>query len=370
MWRQVELGRRNLISVVSLISLLVALLAGTTLVQAGDSAKFGIRPATTGAENTKSGYFILKGEPGKTLRDAIVVANNGPTTLKLQVYAVDATTSQQGGAAYLNVGEPSREVGSWIKLEASEVEVAPNKQMTIPFTITIPSQVRGGQHLGGIAVQLADGADATASSGSPQAGFGITSLTRGLTAVLINVGEATGNASLRINGAQIIQVDGQPTLSLALQNDGNSLIKPKGEVSITNTSGKTIVTNQLALDTFVPQTSINYHLSLDQLTTAGTYNLHASLDFGGNAPAIFDGPLVIEAKPQAANKTASSATNPVATVVSSSAPALANNAVAISQASSDGNNGMLIPILLGVCATLLLVTVGLVGVVVRSRKRF
>src|SRR5206468_2391524 len=89
------------------------------------------------------------------------------------------------------------------------------------------------------------------------------------------------------------------TLTLAIQNDGNALIKPQGNVTVLDSAGTPVLNSALALDTLVPQSSIAYPVQADPPATPGTYKVRATLDFGGAAPAVFEGPLTVSAKPTA-----------------------------------------------------------------------
>ena len=350
-------GRRNLIGAIFSSLLLMGMLTSLSSVYAADEPQFGIRPANLGADAATSGYFTLKAQAGETLKDAVIVANPGTVPIKVALYPVDATSGRGGGAVYMGGADPRKGVGAWITLEATTVEVAPQKQETIPFTLTVPKETRASQYLGGIAIQLDRGAvTATQEAGS----FGVTTVTRALTAVLVNVGEVTTMPSLRIAGAQVTDVDGLPTLTLSVQNDGATLVKSHGDVTITDATGKTVLTSQLTLDTLIPQTTIAYPVQEEPPTTPGAYHVHATLDFGGNAPAVFDGPVVVTARPTAAPAAPSGRARPTA----AAAP------VAVG-ASAKGSGGIspLVAVLSGLIGAFAVIVVGLIALLARSRQR-
>lgn len=320
---------------------------------AADEPQFGIRPANPSADGAAGGYFTLKAQPGDTLKDAVIIANPGTVPITVALYPVDATSGQGGGAVYMGSTDPRTGVGAWITLEATTIAVAPQKQETVPFTLTVPKASHGGQYLGGIAIQLDRGANAaTQQAGS----FGITTVTRALTAVLVNVGEITAAPSLRITGARIADVDGLPTLTLAIQNDGTTLVKSHGDVTVTDASGKVVLSSQLTLDTLVPQTTIAYPVQADPPATPGTYRVRATLDFGGSTPAVFEGPVVVTTQPTAAAAPSARA-RPAPATAAASAPTK--------------NSGLspLVAILSGLVGAFAVATIGLVIFVVRSQKR-
>jgi hypothetical protein len=173
-----------------------------------------------------------------------------------------------------------------------------------------------------------------------------------------------------------------------------------------------VMTSKLALDTFLPQDSIDYNVT-NKLPAPGTYKVHASLDFGGSAPAVYDGQVEVKAPPVNA---AAPATTP-ATQASANQPASANQGAAnasgqtaatantggqvAANANTGGaaagtgvsmklpfvgttnsnnaspaavtpgseNNSMLVGILIGLAAMLGLSTLGLGGYVLRNRTK-
>jgi len=342
------------------IILLLGMVVSLSSAQAADEPQFGIRPANPSADTATSGYFTLKAEAGATLNDAVVVANPGTVPIKVALYPVDATSGQGGGAVYMGNTDPRKGVGAWITLEKAVVEVAPQKQETIPFTITIPKETRASQYLGGIAVQLDRGASAaTQEPGS----FGVTTVTRALTAVLVNVGEIAATPSLRITGAQVTDVDGLPTLTLAVQNDGTTLVKSHGDVTMTDAAGKTVLSSQLTLDTLVPQTTIDYPIQEEPPTALGTYHVHAMLDFGGNAPAVFDGPVVVTARPTTAPAAPSGRARPTPAAARAAAPAV------VSTSAQRGGISPLVAFLSGLIGAFAMAMIGVIFLLTRSRKR-
>jgi hypothetical protein len=352
--------------------LLLGLLVGVPAVHADDAApQFGIRPANPTAETSTGGYFTLKAQPGETVKDAVLVANPGTVPVKILLYAVDATSGQNGGAVYMNNDDPRKDVGAWITLEQTSVDVPPQKQTTVNFTMALPKDVRTGQHLGGIVAQLVQGGNATAlNPGQQGAGFGITTVTRALTAMLVDVGGQPSAPSLKINGAQIATVDGLPTLTLSLQNDGNALIKPQGSVTVLDPSGKTVMNTALSLDTLVPQSTIAYPVQADPPATPGTYKVHATLDFGGAAPAVFDGPITVTIAPTATPATSGrTRATPQANAGGAAANAPGAGAVITNADATPGGTSPLIPILGGVIGGFAILTVGLGVFIARSRKR-
>jgi hypothetical protein len=340
-----------------LVAIVVVLMTFGFAQAADPPAQFGIRPANPGSDKSTSGYFVLKANPGETLHDSVVIANPGTIPVSILLYPVDAATGDSGGAVYLNNSDARKDVGSWVTLDASQVDVPPSQQATVSFTIAVPAGARGGDHLGGIVAELARAPTPTpgAAGSNAQAGFGVTTVTRAVTAVLLTVGSA-GTPSLKITGAKTVELAGYPTLVLSLQNDGSALVKPQGTVSLTDAAGKTALSTQLKIDTVVPQTSIDYPVQVDLPAQAGTYQVHASLDYGGTAPAVLEGSVVVAAP----------APDATAVVVGGRTRAPLTNQVG---ATVPSGLSPIVLVLAGVLGTLLIVAIGLGLNLWRSRRR-
>ena len=205
---------------------------------------------------------------------------------------VDASSNQNSGPYYFEKDTQQRDVGSWIILEKEQIQLAPKQQTTLKVTLNIPKDTKAGQHLGGIVVQEATTTTSnnTTDTAEPkQSSFGVKTISRVVMPVLVNVG-AIPAPSLKIKSTGVNQVvNASPVLTLMLQNDGGSLIKPKGDILVTDNAGTTVLSQSLSLDSIIPGTSINYPVQANLPKVPGTYKVHASLDFGGTAPAVYDG---------------------------------------------------------------------------------
>ncbi|GAA3850736.1 hypothetical protein GCM10022243_15720 [Saccharothrix violaceirubra] len=134
-----------------LLVLVVFLLGITTPASAQESVTWGVRPAgTDGRPNY--GYSAA---PGDTIRDAVAIANHGDRPITLLVYAADGFTTTSGQLDLLPAGQPSTDLGTWVALAQSQVEVPARSAVEVPFTITVPADAGPGDHSGGIVTSLA-----------------------------------------------------------------------------------------------------------------------------------------------------------------------------------------------------------------------
>ncbi len=138
-------------------------------------------------------------------------------------------------------------------------------------------------------------------------------------------------------------------------------------MTLTDTAGKVVLSSQLTLDTLVPQTTIAYPVQADPPTTPGTYQVRATLDFGGSAPTVFEGPVIVTARPTATPAPAAPAgrTRPT----QATAPNAPNASVTANAPTKSGGISSTTVILGGVIGLLLITVASLTLVVLRSKQR-
>jgi hypothetical protein len=224
----------------------------TAAPRAEAKAVFSVQPA----KKTKIGYFVLTGRPGATIQSSVRVLNVGDQEGAADLYAVDGTTGQTSGAVYRSRQEPRKDVGSWLHLSKTSVTLAPGAAGSIPFTVSVPSDATAGQHLGGIVVQRSISANKTVRS-TKNSSFRVKIQELSVVAVQVNLPGAQvvkmAITSLRPSG-----IPGRQDLLIGLSNLGNVLLRGRGSLTVTDSSGKRLRHQDFPLDTFVSRTHIDF----------------------------------------------------------------------------------------------------------------
>ncbi len=266
----------------SIVGMLIiaALLAGTfgsSPAHAADGRpKFGLRPVLYDASNpvTKS-YFVFDSRPGTILHNRVRVTNSGTATGTAILYAVDATTGQTSGTVYLSHNDVRRDVGAWITLRMQSITLAPGQSRIVPFQVTTPKIVRPGQHVGGI---VAESMMPESASQSNSLQIQIQNLT--ILAVQVNLPGAQLE-QLVATGIQPGGANNYQTLLVGLRNTGTMMLKPHGTLQVTDAQGSLLQTLPLKLDTFLPQTAIDYPVYLQKKALGvGSYRATLTLIYG------------------------------------------------------------------------------------------
>jgi hypothetical protein len=231
--------------------------------------------SSTPGTPASASYFVFGGQPGGTIADKVRVTNTGTVRGTAALYAVDATTGQTSGAVYLSRTAPKQEVGAWVTLSVAQVTLNPGQSQTIAFQVAVPQSARPGQHLGGIVAENSAMQQAS-NGGSVQ--INIQQLS--IIAVQINL---PGTLVEQLTAQQVTPggEHSYQVLYVGLHNTGTQMIKPYGTLQIADGEGHTLKTMQLKLDTFVPQTAIEYPVYVPgQALGVGQYQATLTLQYG------------------------------------------------------------------------------------------
>jgi hypothetical protein len=255
-------------------ALLVALcVAGafhpSTIYAAGNDAIFGLHPITNDP------YFIFNTHPGTTLQSSFRITNSGTTTGTATLSAVDATTGQTSGTVFLSTSAKQHKIGTWISLSAQRLTLVPRESRIVTFKVIIPNDARPGQHIGGI-VAASEMQKPVNNKNNIQ--INIQNLS--ILAVQVNLpGQAI--EELTASGIQAGGANGHQNVSIGLNNTGNVLLKPTGSLRLFTNQGQILQVIPIKLDTFLPDTSINYPIYLQKKALgSGTYQATLDLTYG------------------------------------------------------------------------------------------
>ena len=242
-------------------------------------AKFALKPLFYDpSQPLTQTYFIFDTKPGSVIQSRVMVSNAGTVTGTAHLFVVDATTAQTSGAVYLNNDAPRKDVGNWVTLGTQQLTLYPGQSQTVSFRLTIPNNVRPGTHLGGIAVE--NMAQASNSQAPKKNAPTIHIKTRTVIAIQINL-PGTPVEQIAGTGIQAGGQNGYQQLLVGLSNTGTVMLKPSGTLQIANSQSHVLKEVALKLDTFLPQTSINYPVAITgQALMPDSYQATLTLTYG------------------------------------------------------------------------------------------
>lgn len=257
----------------SIAALLVVAAAAVATQPAGAAeapkAVFGLRAG----DNPKLGYFVYPLEPGASRSGTIIVSNVGTASGDVRLFAADATTGPTSGTVY-RTSSRATGPGTWVHLSQTRLTLAPGAHASVPFTVEVPVSAPPGQWVAGIAAESPQ-TSATRATGSKRS---VTIRVRSLTivAVQVNVPGPTKQGFV-IGRVHAGGSGGYQQVFVHVANAGNVLSRPQGTVTVAQANGSHRQLLRYSMDTFLPQTAIDYPLLLRSALPAGTYRADIAL---------------------------------------------------------------------------------------------
>lgn len=226
----------------SLVKLLVAgaavagisltLLSGLAFAAQGN---VGGRPANVDSNNPRTNdIFIHELDLGETASDTALLVNNTDEEKVLHVYAVDGMTTNTGALTCKQLAEEKTDAGKWIKVDESEVTLAPQSQQEVDFTVTVPKKADVGEHNACLVYQV--------QQEEPEQQGGISVSTRSATRVVVTV-PGDLKKELIIEDFDITAENGQHTYKIDVKNNGNVSADAVVAVSLTGIFGEEAFSN-------------------------------------------------------------------------------------------------------------------------------
>jgi hypothetical protein len=263
--------------VLRLLPLCIASVFAITPVASGQEEErpFLVHPAKGSQTSQEGDYFVLKGSPGRTIRQGLVLRNITQKPLVLTVVPIDAVTNTFGNVAYTEIGVTPEEVGAWITLEQERMSVPPDGTRTVGFRVEIPDDAREGVNLGALGIQV---------PGDPSVG-------RAVVAVQVNA-PGPRTAELIVSGVKPRAKEGALFLDVSIENRGSSFASGSGLLRLKEDRFE----HPIEIDTFVPGTDIGFPVLWTREPSPGRYAAEVRIEYGGGRVAEWTGTFTVGEK--------------------------------------------------------------------------
>jgi hypothetical protein len=209
----------------------------------------GIVPAhpNPSVKFSDSWYFYNLGL-GESKRDSVKLINNSDQTAVVRLMAEDGLVTSDGSFALMPHDQPNRDMGLWIKLSATEVEIPPKSEKLVPFTIAVPENADVGDHSAGIAMQEVEVVD---DNVIPTTGIKVVTRigVRMYETVPGEVKKSYGITQLnyQFGGTgvsnffkDLLDINKRTVFFIGIKNEGNVAINPLVTLDIKNIFGRTV----------------------------------------------------------------------------------------------------------------------------------
>ena len=331
-----------------LATVLLALVLAPLAAAAPKSAVFGLRAVG----NPKLGYFVYSLAPGSVQQGGVIISNSGTATGTVKLFAADATTGRTTGTVYLTDRKATK-VGAWISLSSTSLTLKPGQNHPVRFTVRVPANAKPGQWVGGVVAETSRQVTGPKSKQKASVQIKIRDLT--IVAVQVNV-PGPPVIDFKIGGVKTGGQRGFQEVVTHIENTGNVLVKPTGTVTVLSKQGKVLQVLTFKMDTFLPETAIDYPTLLKKALPPGDYSAQVALSIPGASGAA--------AKVVTAHPTFSISKEDVKQVFTSAAPQTPPPGTTDSSSVSDKPWPLIAAVAGGVVALLLLL-----WLLVRRRKR-
>lgn len=292
--RAIRASRKVLLwlSACAMAALVVPLVASPA--QASEAAtsagapSFIFAPYNEATQGVIRASFHYTMRPGSTVADTLVLANPTSYEETFKIWAADAYNTALGGALALRLDSyPMTQVGTWVKLPVGGADygVTPGTEVVLHFTVTVPPNAIPGDHVGGI--------EALDVTPPPTAG--------GANRVLVHEGigvpifiDVPGPRHPSAAVTLVNTADSVPLFAFAngssdarvgyqIQNTGNTLLRGRVHVWVTNIFGQTVKTfPSNVLGNLLPGQQANYVETLwKSLPIAGPQTVHVTFSPNG-----------------------------------------------------------------------------------------
>ena len=217
------------------------------------------------------------------ITDTLVLANPTRYEQAFKIWAADAYNTTLGGALALRLdGYPMTQVGTWITLPTAGADygVSPGQEVILNFALTVPPNAIPGDHVGGI-----EALDITPPPGNSSGNKVLVHEGIGVP-IFINVpGPRHPSAAITF----VKEVTSVPLLSFAngssqarvgyqIENTGNTILRGKARVWVTNLFGQTVKTfPENVVGNLLPAEAANFPEPLwKSLPIAGPQTVHVA----------------------------------------------------------------------------------------------
>jgi hypothetical protein len=116
---------------------------------------FGTQTASATKPDNR-GIYLFGSTPGGRIEDHVAILNYSDQTATFLIRGTDGINTPQGGFAARPIDERSHDLGTWILLPKSDLQLTlrPRSVLIIPFLIEVPANATPGDHIGVITATL------------------------------------------------------------------------------------------------------------------------------------------------------------------------------------------------------------------------
>ncbi|MER7168827.1 hypothetical protein ABT336_22515 [Micromonospora sp. NPDC000207] len=248
--------------------------AGPSPTPTGPAAEVGIRlldaPVNRRDDSRAHKYVVDHVKPGTTIKRRVVVKN--PSTIRRDVAVYAAAADVDEGGFRFAPERSENELSSWIDVDRTEANLAPDEEETVQVTITVPRQASAGERYAVVWAEVS-GVDEE----------NVRNIGRTGVRVYLSVGPGgEPPSSFDIGGLTGSRPpDGNPVVTAEVRNTGRRALDLAGQLWLTDGPGGLAVGPVRAeAKTLAPGASTTVHVVLDSRLPDGRWTAKLDLASG------------------------------------------------------------------------------------------
>ena len=258
---------------IALLSLFILALAGPITASAADGGlKLVLAPV-----GQPGPFFELTMRPGDSVRLEVDLANDGDTEVSARTYAADVYTITNGGYGGRLRDAPQTGTTTWLAYPTTVLALGVGEHATRELTVTVPLDAGPGEYLSSLVLEN----DAPVRM---HGNIGFDQVVRQAIAVVITV-PGVREPRLTIGAARHDIVAGKSIVSVAVQNEGNTRLRPIVDFTLRDATGAQVSQTTFGMDTFYARTDTLVAVPLAALLLPGRYTVDLGLT---DAPQAVD----------------------------------------------------------------------------------
>jgi hypothetical protein len=269
-------GRMKLSRIAVALAVLVVVLGAYTPASGAPPATpaivetSGLAFAMYPADKQLGDFFNPTIDAGKEKTLQVKLVNTGKITFDARALAINASTGANGGFALASAGTKATGVTLWLDFPEAVYTLEPGKGVQLPLTVKVPKGTAPGQYLTALVMETAD----------PQAVEGTSAfkqVIRQALPVFITVpGPVTPKFEVSDVSLTKIENGTGAVITFSINNSGNVLVKPKGAVTVVDSSGATILNAPVDMRPVYARDKTTLSLALPTLASGG-YKISVNL---------------------------------------------------------------------------------------------
>jgi hypothetical protein len=229
--------------------------------------------------------------PGRPYSSALTLSNGSTAKVRVRTELLDLYIDESMTPQFVRdaPAEAEHSCRAWLSVNPMELELAPETQAIVRFTVRVPSTATERSFHCAIGFR-------TLPTITPESGTGMVTAVRMIAAIYPIVGKPA--VAGEIKDLKLEPIPSPAGVAwravVVMENSGLMLYRPMGSVDLLDAQGTIVETEKLSSFPALPKRQQRYLLPLKNRLSAGSYTLRAHIDVGNE---VQEASAVVRAEP-------------------------------------------------------------------------